>query len=106
MSEELEGGVLYIVATPIGNMGDVTMRALEVLRACDALAAEDTRRTRQLLTRYEIPRPRSGCVCWRWSGSPCPSSGRASIRGPISGFSLMAKVLWASIKRMFGGGQG
>jgi len=51
--------VLYVVATPIGNMEDVTLRALDVLRGCDALAAEDTRRTRQLLTRYEIPRPRT-----------------------------------------------
>src|SRR4051812_31299782 len=40
-------------------MEDVTIRALTVLRACDALAAEDTRRTRQLLSRYEIPRPRT-----------------------------------------------
>jgi 16S rRNA (cytidine1402-2'-O)-methyltransferase len=56
---ELEAGTLYVVATPIGNMGDVTLRALDVLRGCDALAAEDTRRTRQLLTRYEIPRPRT-----------------------------------------------
>jgi 16S rRNA (cytidine1402-2'-O)-methyltransferase len=40
-------------------MEDVTFRALDVLRRCDALAAEDTRRTRQLLTRYEIPRPRT-----------------------------------------------
>jgi 16S rRNA (cytidine1402-2'-O)-methyltransferase len=57
--EQLESGTLYVVATPIGNMGDVTLRALDVLRGCDALAAEDTRRTRQLLTRYEIPRPRT-----------------------------------------------
>ena len=56
---DLEGGVLYVVATPIGNMEDVTLRALSVLRQCDALAAEDTRRTRQLLTRHEIPRPRT-----------------------------------------------
>jgi 16S rRNA (cytidine1402-2'-O)-methyltransferase len=56
---DLEPGTLYVLATPIGNMGDITLRALEVLRGCDALAAEDTRRTRQLLTRYEIPRPRT-----------------------------------------------
>jgi 16S rRNA (cytidine1402-2'-O)-methyltransferase len=55
----LESGTLYVVATPIGNMGDITLRALDVLRGCDALAAEDTRRTRQLLTRYEIARPRT-----------------------------------------------
>src|SRR3954468_13914708 len=40
-------------------MGDVTQRGLDVLRECDVLAAEDTRRTRQLLTRNEIPRPRT-----------------------------------------------
>ncbi len=57
--EQLESGTLYVVATPIGNMRDITLRALDVLRGCDALAAEDTRRTRQLLTRYEIPRPRT-----------------------------------------------
>jgi 16S rRNA (cytidine1402-2'-O)-methyltransferase len=56
---DLEPGVLYVVATPIGNMEDVTLRALDVLRQCDALAAEDTRRTRQLLSRHEIPRPRT-----------------------------------------------
>lgn len=49
------GGTLYIVATPIGNLGDVTFRALEVLRAVPLVAAEDTRITRRLLDRYEIP---------------------------------------------------
>ncbi|MHB8960432.1 MAG: 16S rRNA (cytidine(1402)-2'-O)-methyltransferase, partial [Candidatus Limnocylindrales bacterium] len=49
------GGTLYIVATPIGNLGDVTLRALEVLRAVPLIAAEDTRITRRLLERYEIP---------------------------------------------------
>ena len=48
------GGTLYIVATPIGNLGDVTLRALEVLRAAPLIAAEDTRITRRLLARYEI----------------------------------------------------
>ncbi|HEY5627963.1 MAG TPA: 16S rRNA (cytidine(1402)-2'-O)-methyltransferase, partial [Candidatus Limnocylindrales bacterium] len=48
-------GTLYIVATPIGNLGDVTLRALEVLRAVPLIAAEDTRVTRRLLDRYEIP---------------------------------------------------
>jgi 16S rRNA (cytidine1402-2'-O)-methyltransferase len=57
--DDLDAGVLYVVATPIGNLGDVTHRGLAVLRGCDALAAEDTRRTRQLLTHFEIPRPRT-----------------------------------------------
>lgn len=48
------GGTLYLVATPIGNLGDVTFRALEVLRAVPLIAAEDTRVTRRLLDRYEI----------------------------------------------------
>lgn len=48
------GGTLYVVATPIGNLGDVTLRALEVLRAAPLIAAEDTRISRRLLARYEI----------------------------------------------------
>lgn len=47
---------LYLVATPIGNLGDVTLRALETLAAADVLACEDTRVTRTLLTRYGISR--------------------------------------------------
>ena len=50
----MAAGTLYVVATPIGNLGDVTLRALEVLRAVPLIAAEDTRVTRRLLDRYEI----------------------------------------------------
>jgi len=50
----MAGGTLFVVATPIGNLGDVTLRALEVLRAVPLIAAEDTRVTRRLLDRYEI----------------------------------------------------
>ena len=49
--------MLYIVATPIGNLGDIAPRAVEVLGAVDAIAAEDTRRCRALLTHLGISRP-------------------------------------------------
>ena len=49
-----ERGTLYVVATPIGNLGDITVRALEILRAVPLVAAEDTRLTKRLLDRYEI----------------------------------------------------
>jgi 16S rRNA (cytidine1402-2'-O)-methyltransferase len=49
--------MLSVVPTPIGNLGDITLRALEVLRACDVVAAEDTRHTGLLLKHYEISKP-------------------------------------------------
>jgi 16S rRNA (cytidine1402-2'-O)-methyltransferase len=51
------GGVLHVVSTPIGNMGDFSFRAVETLRAVAAVLAEDTRHTRHLLDRYEIDVP-------------------------------------------------
>ena len=53
--------VLYIVGTPIGNLGDITMRALETLRFVDVVAAEDTRHTLELLTHFEIRKPMISC---------------------------------------------
>ena len=50
-------GTLYVVGTPIGNLGDISPRALETLANCDFIAAEDTRVTLKLLNRFEIKKP-------------------------------------------------
>ena len=51
-----DSGILYLVGTPIGNLADITFRALEVLRTVDRIACEDTRQSIKILRHYEIPK--------------------------------------------------
>jgi 16S rRNA (cytidine1402-2'-O)-methyltransferase len=53
----MSSGILYVVGTPIGNLADISIRALDTLRSVDLIAAEDTRHTRKLLARYDIHKP-------------------------------------------------
>lgn len=98
--------MLYFVATPIGNMSDITLRAIEVLKSVDMVASEDTRRTGRLLKQYDISKPQIsfhehnkaqagarilGCLAEGKTVALVADAGTPGISDP--GFSLVRSVI-------------
>ena len=70
----IEPGTLYVVATPIGNLADLSPRALDTLRAVSAVAAEDTRHTAVLLRHYGVQTPTIDVTAPRSSRDTVPAN--------------------------------
>ena len=72
-------GKLYIVPTPVGNLGDMTPRAVEVLKAADIVLAEDTRTSGVLLKHFDIATPMRSHR-WEWGGAVISTTSSMSTR--------------------------
>ena len=100
---------LYLVATPIGNARDITLRALDVLAAADLLAAEDTRTTRRLLAIHGVRRPPGGrLVPYHDHNGPAqrPRLLGGARRGPVGGAGLRRRHAARRRPRLPAGGRG